>query len=118
MMRMFLTYAAVYFAKALPVAKLLLGIGMVFIAAAVGGLPIHDFWFDVVLFQFASGIVGGAPEPDTQLSFPRFLYTWFYRTAHLWVSAATAYFLHQTKWSTIHADGAEETHTTSSQGRS
>lgn len=89
-----------------PATKLIVGAILVFSVAAVEGLPIHDPWFDLVLFSFSSGIVGGMPEPDTQLSLPRFLYTWAYRTAHLWVSAATAYFIHQNKWTSIH-DGVE-----------
>jgi hypothetical protein len=76
-----------------------------FSAAEVTGMPVHDIWFDYVLFMFASAIVGGMPEPDTNLSLPRFLYTWMYRSGHLIVASATAYFLHQRKWESINAGG-------------
>ena len=104
------------FVKWIPAAKLLLGIGAIFTVAAIGGLPIHDFWFDLVLFQFAAGIVGGEPEPDTQLTGWKFAYTWYYRTTHLWVAAATTYFSHQTQWSTLR-DGVEQS-TTSTERKS
>jgi hypothetical protein len=97
--------------------KLVIGAGALFTLAAVGGLPVHDFWFDVVLLMFFSGLVGGMPEPDSDMSVPRWAYTWFYRSSHLWVSQATAYFLHQTKWTTIR-DGVEETTSHSSSKQS
>jgi hypothetical protein len=69
--------------------------------AAIAGLPIHDVWFDYALFIVFSSIVSGMPEPDTQLSLPRFIYTWAFRSAHLLVASATAYFIHQKKWEAI-----------------
>lgn len=72
-----------------------------FFTAAMTGMPVHDVWFDFVLFMVFSSIVGGMPEPDTGLSLPRFFYTWAYRSGHLMVSSATAYFLHQKKWDAI-----------------
>ena len=91
-------------AKLAPLAKLTAGALAIFVVAGVAGLPIHDIWFDYVLFMVASALVGGAPEPDTDLSIPRFCYTWFYRSGHLLVASATAYFLHQRKWEAISDD--------------
>ena len=64
-------------------------------------LPIHDIWFDYVLFIVASAIVGGMPEPDTDLPPRTFAYTWMYRSGHLLVANATAYFMHQKNWGEI-----------------
>lgn len=69
--------------------------------AAVTGLPVHDIWFDYVLFIVASAIIGGMPGPDEDLRGWKFWHTWAYRTGHLLVASATAYFLHQNKWAEI-----------------
>lgn len=77
-------------------------LGAVFLSTvAATGLPIHDVWFDYVLFIVFSAIIGGMPEPDTDLHGRRFLYTWIYRSGHLLVASATAYFMHKNKWSEI-----------------
>jgi hypothetical protein len=112
----FFKSTAVLIAKIPAIAKGLTVGAAVFIGAAVAGLPVHDIWFDYVLFIIASGIVGGMPEPDTSLSGWRFLYTWAYRSGHLLVASGTAYFLHQNKWSTIR-DGVEESGSNSISGR-
>ena len=87
--------------KILYLAKLtLLGFAM-FTLATVAGLPVHDIWFDYVLFIVISAIVAGEPEPDSELTGRKFVYTWFYRSTHLLVGSATAYFLHHKSWSVI-----------------
>lgn len=104
---------AVLAVKVLPTVKLLVGAGSiiaVIVGAATQTLPLQDIWFDYVLFIIASAVVGGMPEPDTQLNLPRFMYMWAYRTGHLLVASATAYFIHQQKWPTIR-DGVGETAT-------
>lgn len=73
----------------------------IYTGAALAGAPIHDIWFDWILFFIISAVIGGAPEPDSGLTGFSFWYTWFYRSGHLLVASATAYFLHQKKWSTI-----------------
>jgi hypothetical protein len=101
---------AVFFMKVVPAIKLSLGVAAITaitIGAVTQSMPIQDPWFDYVLFIVASAVVSGMPEPDTQLSLPRFIYTWFYRTGHLLVANATAYFIHQQKWSTISSEGVE-----------
>lgn len=111
---------AVILAKVVPALKLALGAGAVmavFFGAVTQSLPVQDPWFDYILFIFASAFVSGMPEPDTQLSVPRFAYTWAYRTGHLLVANATAYFIHQQKWSTI-SEGVETTSSTSVSKRS
>ena len=79
-------------AKLIPLVKITGVIAMVYLSAEAVGMPIHDIWFDYVLFMVASALIGGMPEPDTQLSLPRFLYTWAFRSGHLLVASATAYF--------------------------
>ena len=97
-------------AKIPAIASGLLTGAAIFFGAAVAGLPVHDVWFDWVLFFIISAIVGGMPEPDTTLPFWKFMYLWTYRSGHLLVASATAYFLHQNKWQTIRDGvGVEET---------
>jgi hypothetical protein len=93
-------------AKIPALAKLTMVSVAVISTALVTGMPVHDIWFDYVLFVVISAIVGGMPEPDTDLPTGRFIYTWAYRTGHLMVASATAYFLHQRKWDTI-SDGRD-----------
>src|SRR5579859_6172602 len=86
----------------LPVLSKAALVGAVLISTvAVAGLPIHDIWFDYVLFIVFSALIGGMPEPDTDLHGKRFFYTWIYRSGHLLVASATAYFMHQKKWPEI-----------------
>jgi hypothetical protein len=92
-------------AKLAPLAVVLLPVATL-VLAGIDGFPIHDFWFDCVMFMLISSLVGGMPEPDVTLPFWRFMYLWAFRSGHLLVSAATAYFLHQSKWPAIRA-GAE-----------
>lgn len=80
----------------------------VFTVAAASGFPVHDIYFDYFLFIAFSAVVSGMPEPDTNLTTQRFLYTWLYRSGHLMVASATAYFLHQRKWSDISAGVEKE----------
>lgn len=111
-----LGWSSLVIAKFPAIAKgLLLGAAL-FTGAAVAGAPIHDIWFDYVLFMIASAIIGGMPEPDVNLPFWKFMYLWIFRSGHLLVASATAYFLHQNKWSTIR-DGVEESGSSSSSGR-
>ena len=58
-----------------------------FSIADLGGLPIHDFWFDFFLLNVLRSLVGGEPPPNHNLPFWKFLYLWFYRSTHLFVSA-------------------------------
>lgn len=83
--------------------KLVVYSSIIFSAAAVGDLPVHDPWFDVVLIMWIGSIVNGQPEPDLwgKISVSEFLYLWFYRSSHLFISAATAYLIHKNKWSEI-----------------
>lgn len=91
-----------------PLVKIaLVGTGVTSAAFAFG-LPIHDPWFDYVLFVFASALVAGMPEPDTNLSGAKFAYLWLYRSAHLLVASATAYFIHKSKWADIGSQAAKE----------
>lgn len=76
-------------------------IAVVFTTATWLGFPVHDIWFDYVLFIVASSIVAGEPEPDSVMTRSKFFYTWFYRSTHLMVASATAYFIHQKDWSAI-----------------
>lgn len=76
--------------------------------AVATGLPIHDPWFDLVCIMAIGAFVGGEPEPDLwaqvkrgEMTVAEFLYLWFYRSTHLFISAATAYLLHKNKWSQI-----------------
>jgi hypothetical protein len=86
----------------LPVLTKAALLGAVLISTvAVAGLPVHDIWFDYVLFIVFSALIGGMPEPDTDLQGWRFFYTWIYRSGHLLVASATAYFMHKNKWSEI-----------------
>lgn len=95
------------FLKVLPALKVPL-LGLIgFVVADLSGLPVHDIWFDYVLFIVFSAAVSGMPEPDTDLPLGKFCYTWLYRSGHLLVASATAYFLHQKKWNAI-SDGKEE----------
>lgn len=72
-----------------------------FTFASFAELPVHDIWFDYVLFMIASSLVTGMPEPNVDLPLGRFLYTWFYQSGHLLVASATAYFAHQQRWQTV-----------------
>lgn len=76
-------------------------IAVIFVASTWIGFPVHDIWFDYVLFLIASSIVAGEPEPDTTLPLAKFFYVWFYRSTHLMVASATAYFIHQKNWGDI-----------------
>jgi hypothetical protein len=90
------------FIAKLPIAvKLLTVAAVAYTAAFASGLPVNDIWFDAVLFMVVSSIVGGEPEPDLDLPLRKFLYLWFYRSTHLFVSTATAYFIHKNKWPEI-----------------
>lgn len=92
-----------------PLVKIALVGAGVTSAAFAFGLPIHDPWFDYVLFVAASGIVAGEPEPDCELKGAPFAYLWFYRSTHLLVASATAYFIHKNKWADIgNPSGAKE----------
>lgn len=91
-------------AKLSPFLKLGVGSLAIFSTAAVAGLPIHDPFFDIVCFIFIGSIVGGEPEPDLKLPAREFFYLWFYRSSHLFISAATAYMIHKNKWQDISGD--------------
>jgi hypothetical protein len=93
--------AAFYKLLSVPLVKIALVGTAVTSGALVMGLPIHDPWFDYVLFIVASALVAGMPEPDTNLSGSKFAYLWLYRSAHLLVASATAYFIHKNKWADI-----------------
>lgn len=82
--------------------------------AAVGlaGAPVANPWFDMFagyfLLQALNAFVGGAPEPDVfqkikrnEMGWGEFWYLWFYRSSHLFLSQATAFFLHPEKWKDI-----------------
>lgn len=73
------------------------------LVSSVPGIDIHNIFFDYAIFILISSIVAGAPEPDmaTQLSLKEFVYLWFYRSSHLLVASATAYFIHKDKWAAI-----------------
>lgn len=94
------------FAKALPVIKGVALLAAFFTTAIVTGFPFNDPWFDIVILMGIGSIVGGEPEPDLQLTTRQFLYLWFYRSSHLFISSATAYFLHKNKWDTISGPGS------------
>lgn len=91
--------------KVLYFTKLTLLGFLVFTLADIAGAPVHDIWFDYILFIFLSSIVAGEPEPDANLRGLKFVYTWFYRSTHLMVGSATAYFIHHKSWSDIDKDG-------------
>lgn len=79
------------------------GAALLFISSTVPGIDIHNIFFDYAVFILISSIVAGAPEPDmmNQLSFREFMYLWYYRSSHLLVASATAYFIHKDKWKDI-----------------
>lgn len=80
----------------LPIAiKLSIAGAAIFVTSAVTGLPVHDFWFNWVLFIIISAIIGGMPPPETELPFWKFMYMWIYRSGHLLVASAAAFLLHQ-----------------------
>lgn len=95
---------ALFGAKFLYLTKLGLALVLVFSTASFLGFPVHDIWFDYVLFIAISAFVAGEPEPDSQLAGLKFVYTWFYRSSHLLVGSATAYFLHHKSWAAIDGD--------------
>lgn len=88
-------------ALSVPLVKIAVVGAAVTSGALVMGMPIHDPWFDYVLFIVGSGIVAGEPEPDCDLRGWPFAYLWFYRSTHLLVASATAYFIHKNKWGDI-----------------
>ena len=97
-----------YKALSVPLVKIALVGAAVTSGALLLGMPIHDPWFDYVLFIVGSAVVAGMPEPDTDLSGGKFTYLWFYRTAHLLVASATAYFIHKSKWGDIRGHDSPE----------
>ena len=83
------------------------GLAVMFTAmAAIGEFDFHNIWFDYVLFIVFSAIISGMPEPDTELQGWRFFYTWAYRSGHLMVASATAYFMHNKQWEDISGKNA------------
>ena len=90
-----------YKALSVPLVKVALVGAAITSGALLLGMPIHDPWFDYVLFIVGSGIVAGEPEPDCELRGWHFAYLWFYRSTHLLVASATAYFIHKNKWAVI-----------------
>lgn len=88
-------------AKLTPLAKGFTVFGVLLFTAVETGFPIRDPWFDLVCLMALASIVGGEPEPDLKLNFREFIYLWFYRSSHLMLSVATAYFLHKNKWESI-----------------
>lgn len=83
-----------------------IGAALFLVSSAVPGIDIHNIFFDYAVFILISSIVAGAPEPDMlkQLTFKEFLYLWYYRSSHLLVASATAYFIHKDKWKDIASD--------------
>jgi len=83
--------------------KMVVYSSMVISAAVATGLPVHDPWFDLVLIMWVGSVVNGQPEPDLwgKITVSEFMYLWFYRSSHLFISAATAYLIHKNKWTEI-----------------
>lgn len=110
-----LKLSALLAAKFMPMIKVGVGVAAIMIAATEIGVPVptHDPFFYMVAFMLVGSVVGGEPEPDSKLTGPQFWYLWFYRSSHLFISAATAYMLHKNKWGTINGgDNVSPTTTT------
>jgi hypothetical protein len=85
----------------------MIGVAM-FSFASLAGLPVHDFWFDFFLLTALGSVVGGEPPPDHGLPFRKFLYLWFYRSTHLFVSALPQPNSLHKKWDQTKPDREDE----------
>ncbi len=87
----------------IPAVKLGLAIAIAAPIALVADAPVHDVWFDIVLFFALNSIVTGAPEPDLwkTMSVSEAMYLWYYRASHSFLASATSYFAHPSTWGKV-----------------
>lgn len=87
-------------------------VGVVAFIEAAPSLPTSNGWFDAfcagVGLTAVGAVVNGEPEPDVlqrvmrgEMKWAEFYYMWFFRSTHLFISAATAYSIHPNKWKDI-----------------
>lgn len=87
-------------------------LGILTVLEAAPALPLSNGWFDAFWayqgISLIGAIVSGEPEPDVlekvmrgEMTWTAFYYLWFYRSSHLYISAATAYMIHPNKWGNV-----------------
>lgn len=87
-------------------------LGILAVIEAAPALPLSNGWFDAFWayqgISLLGAFVSGEPEPDVlhkvkhgEMTWAEFYYTWFFRSSHLYISAATAYSIHPNKWKDI-----------------
>ena len=76
--------------------KLMVAALAMMVASVFGDLPVHDPWFDMLIFYLIFKIItGGMPEPTDKSSDG---YVWAYRSFHMLALIPTRYFANKSFW--------------------